>query len=345
MTRDLSHRYRDPLDQVWIAAAARMGFSVARSDESYAHVAGGQIFIGEAAFLDDDDCLAQMIVHELCHALVEGERGHREPDWGLDNTSDRDLCREHACLRVQAYLLGLYGLRRMLAPTTEHRAFYDALPEDPLAPRAGTDAEAAILGCGRAEALPFAPHLHDALAATADIAAVAARFKDDPAMLYATVDARPPSHPSGRGVVPPWHAGARCGDCAWAFVGGRGQAVMRCRAHGGHRIDGDWPGCERFEASAGSPPLDCQDCAACCRAGYDSVTVSRRDPVVRRQPALVVDRGRYLEIARTGDHCAALSGGGPFACTIYEDRPRPCRELAPGSDHCRTARRRVGKSV
>jgi Fe-S-cluster containining protein len=77
--------------------------------------------------------------------------------------------------------------------------------------------------------------------------------------------------------------------------------------------------------------------------------VSRRDPVVRARPAYIVDRGAYLEIRRDGDRCAALEGGAPdqprYHCAIYADRPRTCRDFTLGSEHCLTARRRVGLSL
>jgi Fe-S-cluster containining protein len=153
--------------------------------------------------------------------------------------------------------------------------------------------------------------------------------------------------------------GRTCATCAWRHAGGRGPAVDRCRQAGDARVSPDWRACERWE-----PALDCQDCGACCREAYDSVTVSRRDPVVRRHPALIVDRGSYVELARVrqgGEHghdrghgtrCTALRGGifepagawQPYACTIYDDRPRPCRELERGGAHCLTARRRIGLS-
>ena len=95
------------------------------------------------------------------------------------------------------------------------------------------------------------------------------------------------------------------------------------------------------------------------------MTISMRDPVVWKQPALVVRNGHRFEIFRSGDHCAALTetprlstspppaaavfsaGAAPrgmFACTIYEERPRPCREFEAGGPHCLVARRRVGLS-
>jgi Fe-S-cluster containining protein len=78
------------------------------------------------------------------------------------------------------------------------------------------------------------------------------------------------------------------------------------------------------------------------------VTVSRRDPVCRLHPELIVDRGRFVEIRRQGERCAALAGGpagsASFECVIYPDRPRPCREFEQGSLNCLEARRRVGLS-
>jgi Fe-S-cluster containining protein len=71
--------------------------------------------------------------------------------------------------------------------------------------------------------------------------------------------------------------------------------------------------------------------------------------VCKAQPGFVVDRGTYREIRREGDRCAALAGGTPaeprFRCVIYDDRPRTCRDFTLGSDHCLTARRRVGLSL
>jgi len=160
----------------------------------------------------------------------------------------------------------------------------------------------------------------------------------DAPSLWRDVGEPPVPHPTG---LPPRTAGddARCGDCAWRHN-------ARCR-QADARVDAAWPACERFEAA-----LDCQTCGACCRAAYHSVEVSRRDPVVKAQPQLIVDRGSYLEIRRSGDRCAALAGGlvehgttTRYHCTIYDDRPRTCRDFTLGSAHCLTARRRVGLTL
>ncbi|MES1164108.1 MAG: YkgJ family cysteine cluster protein, partial [Verrucomicrobiota bacterium] len=106
------------------------------------------IAIGADEVLDADDAVAQLIFHELCHAITEGDQSLALPDWGLDNRTEH-VVREHACLRFAADLSGRFDLRRAMAPTTEYRAYYDALPDEPLA--VATDDEAvAIAAAARA---------------------------------------------------------------------------------------------------------------------------------------------------------------------------------------------------
>lgn len=179
MPRQPGHRYLDPLEHLWLAAAAHIGLRVQRSGEVYAATDGaGALHIGDRADLDPDDCLAQMIFHELCHALVQGPGSFQQPDWGLDNETDRDVPAEHACLRTQAALARPHGLGTLLAPTTEFRAFYDQLTADPLAGPAGDPSVAlARAALARADQPPWAPHLRRALEDTAAIAARAARWQ------------------------------------------------------------------------------------------------------------------------------------------------------------------------
>jgi hypothetical protein len=168
------HTYLDPLDAIWLTVAGRIGFRVERSPEVYASSDGkGVMTIGDPRTLDPDDCLAQMIVHELCHSLIESAESLGVPDFGLDNESERDVVREHACLRLQAWLTEKYGLRRVLAPTTDFRGYYDELPEDPLADDTDSATAAAKLGAARSEEAPWAPHLGEGLEATAKILEVA----------------------------------------------------------------------------------------------------------------------------------------------------------------------------
>ncbi|TNF37246.1 MAG: hypothetical protein EP329_03630, partial [Deltaproteobacteria bacterium] len=170
--RQAAYEYIDPLDGIWIWALARMGVTVVRSAAGYAHMYGNRMLgIAPDRMLDPDDSIAQMALHEICHWLVEGAESIELPNFGLTNESLRDLDREYASLRVQAALSEPWGLRRFLANTTDHRAYYDALPEDPLAPYTDPTSRLARIALARAEREPWAPALQQALAATAAIVA------------------------------------------------------------------------------------------------------------------------------------------------------------------------------
>ena len=137
MPRSIDHHYRDPLDLVWLGVARRIGWRVERSAEVYASWDGDRtLTLSDAAGFDPDDCLAQMILHEICHALVQGPGRLSAIDWGLCNFDDRDAIAEHACHRLQAALADTVGLRGFFAVTTDWRPYWDALPADPLAPGA-----------------------------------------------------------------------------------------------------------------------------------------------------------------------------------------------------------------
>lgn len=346
MARVVTYRYIDPLTQVWVAAARRIGLRIERTPEAYAATDGrGTLAIGDDKTLDADDSLAQMIFHELCHSLVEGEDSFRRADWGMDNTGPDHDWREHACLRVQYVLTGRHGLRAVFAPTTDFRtSFWDGLSGDVLADRTDRSTQAAIAALRRVSHPPWSPALIEALEATERIAAEAARHATaaDGDVLWRGVAAALPPHPAG---LPPG-TGGTCGACVWRF---EARGASKCRQAGGAKVDAAWTGCERFEAVAA---VDCQTCGACCREAYHAVDVQPRDPAVKAQPAYIVPRGKLFEIRRTGDRCAALEGGiregehtTRFRCVIYSDRPRTCREFTLGSEHCLTARRRVGLSL
>jgi len=342
------------IDEIWRRAAARVGFELSRTTAAYATSDGrGGISIGAVETLDHDDALAQLVFHELCHAITEGEASLGKPDWGLDNVAEH-VAREHACLRVQAALSDRFGLRAEMAPTTPYRAYYATLPPDALnsAPGGGDDdaVAVAVAACARFAASAWRAPIEAALAETA------------------TALGRAAAHPLGFALGP---AGETCGTCAWAYDGGRGVAVTRCRqsapANGeGARTARSHRACAHWE-----PIVDCRTCGACCREAYHSVTVSVRDPVVWQEPDLIVRHGARFEIRREGPRCAALQigtlGGSPsppamgsarqslaapdaikgprYTCAIYEHRPRPCREFAAGGRHCLDARRRVGLSA
>jgi putative zinc- or iron-chelating protein len=331
MKRDAPSPLATPvIDEIWRRASARVGFTLARTSGAYATSDGrGIIEIGATETLDVDDALAQLVFHELCHAITEGEAALHKPDWGLDNVPEH-VAREHACLRVQARLAERFGLRAVMAPTTPYRDYYAALPRDPLQRALAEDGDAATraaAACARFETSPWRVPIEEALAETAAAVAGAA-----------------PSHPLGFPIGPSTES---CGTCAWLYEGGRGAAVARCRqsapANGdGERTSRNHPACVHWE-----PAVDCRTCGACCREAYHSVTVSMRDPVVWQEPQLVVRHGARFEIRREGSRCAGLKveAGNRYSCAIYEHRPRPCREFEAGGRHCLDARRRVGLST
>src|SRR3569623_1448451 len=277
----------DAITLLWMSVAAEAGWQVIRTTEAYASSDGeGRLLIGVDEVLDADDAPAQLIFHELCHALTQGPSSWSLPDWGLSNADPRDVVAEHACLCVHVLLSSPFGLRAAMAPTTEYRAYHDALKEDDIA--------------GSLEPAPARARAALALPGNAKMRA---------------------------GLI-------------------RGLAA----AHGegdGLRTDPAARAGARWEA-----PVDCQACGACCREAYHSVTVSVRDPVVWKQPDLVVRHGHRFEIRREGPRCAALDDrrAAPvpalplFSCGIYDDRPRPCRDFEANGRHCLVARRRVGLS-
>ena len=128
-----------------------------------------------------------------------------------------------------------------------------------------------------------------------------------------------------------------CGSCAWLHRGPGGHP--RCRPLGTRR-NPESVACDLWE-----PPVVCETCAACCREAYDLVELGRREPVVRLHPELVIEAGGRLGLPRRGLGCVALvRDEAGFRCTIYEDRPRTCREFERGGRHCLEARQRLGLS-
>jgi hypothetical protein len=173
--RKIEKTYDDPLSLVWIHAAASMGMRIERSAEVNASWNGdGVLTIGTPETLDPDDCLAQMILHEVCHALCEGPESLHQLDWGLDNADPAKRVHEHACLRLQAALADQVGMRAFFAATTMFRAYYDRLPADPLAPSDdepdGPAIARAQAGWQRAKEGPWAAALDEALRRSAQIA-------------------------------------------------------------------------------------------------------------------------------------------------------------------------------
>lgn len=356
--RTVCHRYEDPLARIWTACAEQTGFRIVRTPEVYASTDGrGTIFIAEDSQLDADDCLAQMILHELCHALIEGEQGQARVDWGLGIYGGSHPWREWACLRLQAALARRFGLRDFLAPTTDFReSFWNHLPDDPFMAtvEAGGRREkscvAARIGFHRAMQPAWRHPLDAAFKATARVATLVQGIRSGEVArpsLWDTVHPEPPTHQTGLAPVQHASPGSRdsrhCADCAWFFIRRR---HGRCRRQPSVRLGREEVACLLFEAA---DELDCQTCGACCREAYDAVEVSRRDPVVRLHPELILERDTHLKLKRTGSRCAALQGGNApteaFACSIYPDRPATCRQFERASLNCLDARQRVGLSA
>lgn len=182
--RPILSTYSDPVDLIWVATARSLGITIRRSDTVFASWDGaGGLTLSTPAGFDPDDCVAQLVLHELCHALVEGPDAWALPDWGLENTDARDLSHEHAAQRLQGRLSAPHGLRGILAPTTKWRDYYDALPDDPLQ---GPDDDPAVplaqAAWERARHPRWWVPLQKALVATAAIARATADFADEGAL-------------------------------------------------------------------------------------------------------------------------------------------------------------------
>lgn len=169
--RTNKHVYTDPLDVIWLDAARRMGMRVVRSSEVFAAWDGqGTLTIGTAETLDPDDSLAQMILHETCHALIEGPDAFHQPDWGVRLDLPQQRVREHACLRLQAALTQPFGLRQFFAATTMFRRYYDDLPTDAMEGDDDPAVPIARRGLQRAHSGPWSSILQLALLRTRTIA-------------------------------------------------------------------------------------------------------------------------------------------------------------------------------
>lgn len=164
---------RDPIALVWVATARRLGLEVQRSPSVFASTDGaGTLLLGTRPSLDPDDHTAQMVLHEICHWIVNGEGAIGEIDWGFPPMEGLDW-REYPTLRLQLWLARSHALCPLMAPTTMARAYWDRLV-DPLAPLDSSPEEARIVArtieaIARSTTAPWAEPLQDALTATAAI--------------------------------------------------------------------------------------------------------------------------------------------------------------------------------
>ena len=346
--RRIVHEYEDPVDLIWIRAALDLGLCIERTPDAFASYDGkGTLTIAVAAYLDADDCLAQMIFHELCHWLVAGRRGFHEADWGLTNIDDSDLVQEYATHRLQAALSTPYGLREFMAVTTDWRPYWDKLPVDPL--KDGDDPAIAIAqeAAHLARLSPFESVLQRSLSATAVIAD-AVRCVAQPSSLWSLAK---PRHRLGSLLSE--NDQLNCGTCGWAFSEQLdGSIRLACRQHktaneNAPSVDSNEQACERWEPTFSIEY--CGTCGACCRQGFDLLTVSKHDPFRQLHPQLVQlrDDGEFC-VPRPEGKCIALAGNGAeenlYRCRHYATRPMNCADFEVAGDACLQARRRVGLS-
>lgn len=122
------------LDERWVELLSLFGGTIRRSSDAYVSWLADRrtLMVSPDEELDPDDTIAQIVLHEFCHYLVEGLQSDQSDDWGLDNMSEVHLANEYAALRLQAAILALPSLRTFLNPTTDHRWFYNELGHDPL---------------------------------------------------------------------------------------------------------------------------------------------------------------------------------------------------------------------
>lgn len=348
--RTIVHRYHDPVDLIWIGAAEDLGLKIRRSSDAFASYDGkGTLTIAQPCDFDADDCLAQMIFHELCHWLVAGRDARHLSDWGLSNIDDSDLVYEYAAHRLQAALSAPYGLRDFMAVTTDWRPYWDALPEDPL--QHGDDPAIAIAqeGAHLARLEPFNSVLQRSLSATATIAD-AVRSAAQPSDLWSLTRSR-----HRLGALMSQDENLNCGSCAWAVAeedSETAQSKLTCLQHKltcetAPAVDASERACERWEKRFTIE--DCGSCGACCRQGFNLLTVAPSDPFRKLHPELVQlrDDGEYC-VPRPEGVCVALDGDGapgtPYRCRHYADRPENCTEFLVAGEACLQARRRVGLS-
>ncbi|TQK10631.1 YkgJ family cysteine cluster protein [Herbaspirillum sp. SJZ107] len=91
----------------------------------------------------------------------------------------------------------------------------------------------------------------------------------------------------------------------------------------------------------------CLACGACCMSFRVSFYWAEAE--ARGLPAALTEQLGPFHACMAGTNsrqprCAALHGavGGPVACSVYLQRPEPCREVQPGDDKCIRARSRHG---
>ena len=182
--RPIKSRYVDPCELIWLSTAERLGMHIRRSPLVFSATDGtGRLQLSTRDDLDADDSLAQMLLHEICHWCTNGLETFTDRDWGfaLDGPTDP---REHAALRLQAWLADQVGLRTMFGPTGIYRQYYNRIPNDPRTPIDTSEWEACVCEAARAaieriQCPPWDPHVLEAMKATAKLRTLIEPFLSD----------------------------------------------------------------------------------------------------------------------------------------------------------------------
>lgn len=98
---------------------------------------------------------------------------------------------------------------------------------------------------------------------------------------------------------------------------------------------------------AAASDFDCRRCGACCAAFRVSFYWAEADAFGLPAPLVEQIGPWYACMAGSNaasPRCHALAGelGKAVSCTVYEQRPSPCREVQPGDGRCISARRHHG---
>jgi uncharacterized protein len=91
----------------------------------------------------------------------------------------------------------------------------------------------------------------------------------------------------------------------------------------------------------------CLQCGACCAAFRVSFYWTEALQSALADVLIEQVTGHMACMAGTNGHpprCRALQGeiGKEVTCTVYAQRPSPCREVQPGDEKCTRARARYG---
>jgi len=182
--RPIAARYVDPCELVWLSTAQRLGLHIRRSPLVFSATDGsGRLQLSTRDDLDPDDCLAQMLLHEICHWCTNGVETYGERDWGFDLDGPTDP-REHAALRLQAWLADQVELRTMFGPTGVYRQYYNRIPSDPTQPIDDSEWEAVVcqaanLAIERIQQDPWHPHVIEAMHTTARLREIVGPYVND----------------------------------------------------------------------------------------------------------------------------------------------------------------------